>query len=273
MRKFSQEQLEGIAKAFGNTNDGFTGSEIGHLLQVFQIKDVSPSQTKWVRLHNAFAAHLNKTNDHSIIRKFIMYTMFPNSHLDNQARYKIMHQNLNKAISSADLAVDEGTGEVIPIEGARTLRGAEERANTFRAKLESRGVHRDVLEFCGAELAENNYFHAVLEAAKSISYKLRDRTGLQDDGSKLAKHALGIISGRPPRIKINAFQTESDKSEQQGFLHLVTGIFSMFRNRIAHDARIQSKVDKDDLEDLLLLASIIHRRLDKATITPRTESE
>jgi hypothetical protein len=36
----------------------------------------------------------------------------------------------------------------------------------------------DVLKFCREELVADNYFHAVLEAVKSIADKLRVRTGL-----------------------------------------------------------------------------------------------
>ena len=272
MKKFSQEQLEGIAKALGNTNDGFTGSEIEHLLRVCEIEDISLGLTKWKRLHNAFAAHLNKTKDHSIIQQFIKHAMSPTRHLENPSRYETMRQNLNKSIAFVGLAVDE-TGKIIPIKVARTLRDAEERARTFRTRLESRGVHRDVLEFCEAELAENNDFHAMLEAVKSISYKLRKLTGLKGDGFALIDRALGVSSDKPPMLAINAFDMENDKSVQRGFLHLVKGIFSMFRNPAAHGARKQSKMDKGDLEDLLLLASIVHRHLDTAKITPRTEIE
>ena len=220
MKKFSQEQLEAIAKAFGNIEDGLTESEIGRLFRVCKIENVNPGRTKEDRLYETFAAHVNKTKDYSTISRFIKEAMSPNRHLDNRLRYETMRQNLNEAISFAGVAVDE-TGEIIPIKAARTLSDAEEGARALRISSEFRGIHPEVLKFCRAELLENNYFHAVLEATKSIADKLRDRTGLTYDGSKLADHALGIISGRPPMIKINAFQTESDKSVQQGFLYLV----------------------------------------------------
>lgn len=37
MKIFSQEQLEAIAQALEDTAEGFTGSEIGHLLRICQI--------------------------------------------------------------------------------------------------------------------------------------------------------------------------------------------------------------------------------------------
>ena len=277
MKKYSRARLHLFARVFGNTKYGLTGYEIEHLLKDCQIKDTAPTIAKWMRLFYAFTEHSDRTNDDSEITKFIEKAMDPNRYLDDQPRYEKMRENLDKVLLLEGSAISKG-GKIISTKNARLLRDTEERARAFRTKLESRGVHRDVLEFCGAELAEYNYFHAVLEAAKSISYKLRELTGLQDDGVDLANRALGTKSDNPksdnsPMVTINPFETISDKSEQRGFLYLVKGIFSMFRNRVAHDARTQSKMGKDDLEDLLLLASIIHRRLDKATITRRTKTK
>ena len=50
-----------------------------------------------------------------------------------------------------------------------------------------------------------NYFHAVLEAAKSIFDKLRRLTGLTDDGASLVDKAL---SGASPLLAINNLATE-----------------------------------------------------------------
>lgn len=65
---------------------------------------------------------------------------------------------------------------------------------TISAELARRDVHPDVLRFCRAELVQQNYFHAVLEAAKSVADKLRTLTGLQGA-------ACSVSSG--PRIAFN----------------------------------------------------------------------
>jgi uncharacterized protein (TIGR02391 family) len=92
--------------------------------------------------------------------------------------------------------------------------------------LEIRNVRPDVLRFCREELFAENYFHAVLEAAKSVADKLRARSGVTDDGAALVDRALG---GDSPTIATNALSTESEKSEQRGFVNLVKGTFGMFR--------------------------------------------
>ena len=72
---------------------------------------------------------------------------------------------------------------------------AERRAQALKKDLTARGVHPDVLRFCRAELVADNYFHAVLEATKSIADKLRNRTGLFDDGAIRAFGAHCLLLG------------------------------------------------------------------------------
>ena len=117
------------------------------------------------------------------------------------------------------------------------------------------------MRFCQSELVADNYFHAVLEATKSIADKLRVKSGLTEDGAKLVDAAL---CGSAPRLAINGLITESQRSEQSGFVNLVKGIFGMFRNPTAHEARVLWAMSKEDAEDLLSIASLIHRRLDAA---------
>ena len=123
-----------------------------------------------------------------------------------------------------------------------------------------------MLRFCRAELLADNYFHAVQEAVKSVADKMRVRTGLTDDGGTLVDRVLG---GDPPMLAINPRSTASERSEQSGFANLIKGVFGMFRNPTAHEARIHWPMTKTDAEDLLTLVSLIHRRLDAAHMPPR----
>lgn len=265
LKTFSQDKLEAIAQALGDTSEGLTGSEIGHLLRICNIQDTDPEMTKWKRLLNAFAVHQNRTQDRRRILDFIRHALKPDRHLKDPDRFEPLRQNINQALSFAGLAVEE-TGEIVNVSTARTLSEAERRARDLRAALKTRDVHPDVLKFCNAELVAENYFHAVLEATKSIADKLRGRTGLIDEGAALVDRSL---SGDPPMLAINKLQTESEKSEQRGFLNLVKGTFGMFRNPTAHEPRVHWKMHKADAEDLLSLASLIHRHLDDATMPPR----
>lgn len=262
---FSQSQLQAIADAMGDTSDGLTGSEIGFLLESAKIFDSDPAMTKRIRLYNAFAHEQNARKDRLYILAFIRKAMKPERFMRNPERFEPMRANLNRALAFAGMAVNEA-GELITIDAARTLSDAERRAQELRADLLGRGVHADVLKFCKQELLADNYFHAVLEAVKSIADKIRSRTGLTDDGAALVDRAFG---GDPPMLAINPLASESGKGEQRGFVHLLKGTFSMFRNTTAHAARIHWAMTKEDAEDLFSLASLIHRRIDGARMPPR----
>lgn len=83
-------------------------------------------------------------------------------------------------------------GKLEQCKQARTISEAEAAADQLRRKLIDRGVYADVLKFCRAELVQANYFHAVLETAKSVAQKIRDKSGLTSDGGELVDEAFGI---------------------------------------------------------------------------------
>jgi len=130
--------------------------------------------------------------------------------------------------------------------------------NTTRSSLNA-----DVLKFCKAELLDENYFHAVFEATKSIAAKIRTLSDLQSDGADLVHQAFGQ-SQPGPVLTINSLISETEKGEQRGFANLLIGLFGTIRNPLAHNPKIEWDMSEQDALDLLTMASLIHRKLDKA---------
>jgi uncharacterized protein (TIGR02391 family) len=261
---FSQDQLEAIAGALGDTTSGLTGPEIELLLRSSKMTDPGPI-TKRIRIYNAFVESQNTKQNRTHVLEFIRLAMKPARYSRDPERYEPIRALLNQALAFAGLVVDQA-GNLGRVEAAQTLPEAQHRARELRADLERRGVHPDVLKFCRAELLADNYFHAVQEAVKSVAAKIRLRTGLTDDGATLVDRAL---AGDLPLLAINPRSTASERSEQSGFANLVRGTFGMFRNPTAHEARIHWAMSKEDAEDLLTIVSLIHRRLDQAQMPPR----
>jgi hypothetical protein len=135
------------------------------------VVDTDPHITKRHRLYNAFAHCQNNKQDRIPILAFIRYAMKPEHYAREPGRYEPMRANLNRALAFAGLAVEE-SGTLISVEQAQTLSEAQRRASELRADLELRKVHPDVLRFCREELLNDNYFHAVLEATKSVADKI-----------------------------------------------------------------------------------------------------
>ena len=56
-----------------------------------------------------------------------------------------------------------------------------------------------------------NYTHVIRDAMAVVTEVLRDKSGLDGDGDKLVGAALGFSQGKPPRIKINKLQTQTEQ--------------------------------------------------------------
>jgi uncharacterized protein (TIGR02391 family) len=253
-------QLEQIAKVLGDTDTGLKNLEIAHLLAQARIKDVDPKITKWRRLYNALARRHNMDRSADRTLAFIRFALDPARYVGNRDSFEARRSGVNAVLVFAGLEFGED-GRFHKVSKAKTLEEAERRASQLRGKLRQRDVHQDVLRYCRAELLKDNYFHAVLEATKSVASKVREKTGLDLDGAPLIDAALG---GSSPPLRINALSTESERSEQKGFVNLVKGLFGTFRNPTAHAPRIEWNMSEEDALDLLSLASYVHRRIDGA---------
>ena len=262
---FSQSQIQAIADALGDTTIGLTGTEIGHLLQIARIPDRDPGLAKRHRLLNAFATIQNAKQHRRNILEFMRQAMAPAIHARHPERYEPLRERLNIALAFAGLVVDEG-GKLGTAAAVSTLSQAARRARELRTDLVARNIHPDVLACCREEYLVDDYFHAIFEATKSIAVKIQSRTGLNLDGGDLIDRALG---GDAPMLVINAYVTQSERSEQRGFVNLLKGLFGLFRNPMAHEARIRWASDKGDAEEALTMASLAHRKRDGAKMPVR----
>jgi len=238
-----------------------TGTELGRLLSQAKVKDVTPDLTKWKRLFNALSSAQNRDQSAVRVFNFIRHALDPARYVGRHTVFEDRRTAINSVLVLAGFEF-RPDGRFGVVAAASTLSEAESRANRLRAALSARGVHADVLNACRAELVQQNVFHAVLEASKSVSEKLRSKTGLVSDGAVLVDEALG---GDPPRLRINAFSTDSEKSEQRGFTNLLKGLLGVFRNPPAHSPRLVWPMSEEDALDLFTFASYAHRRIDRAT--------
>jgi uncharacterized protein (TIGR02391 family) len=258
---FSTQQLEAICKVLAETDTGLKGSQIGYLLQDCQIVDTDPTLTKWRRLLYAFVGFQNEHKSGNGIFVFITKAMDPASFTDRPEVYRLLRDKLNAVLAFSGFQLRED-GKIIRQDKASTIDQALKRANRLRASLIQRAVHADVLKFCTAELLDENFFHAVFEAIKSITAKLRQLTGSTKDGTDLVHHAFGDRDG-PPFLIINTYDTETMQMEQRGFMSLLKGIYGTIRNPLAHDPRIEWDMNEQDTLDILTMISLVHRKLDK----------
>lgn len=260
---FSSQQIEAVARVLADTAAGLTGSEIAFILGDAGIPDVDACNTKWKRLYNALASIQNEKQIGNHLLMVVTRAMNPVRYTGNQALFHQRRQNLNAVLSMTGYELRED-GRIRRVQAAKSVDEAVQRANRLSAALTSRDVHTDVLQYCRAELLDQNYFHAVFEATKSIAAKVRALSGLDGDGAELVQRAFALSKEGPPLLAINTLQTETERGEQRGFVNLVVGLFGTVRNPLAHNPKVEWPMSEQDALDILTLASLVHRKLDSA---------
>lgn len=257
---FSSQHLEAACRVLADTERGLSGTQIERLLQEIEIADPSPGMTKWKRLFNALAGAQNQHQVGNHLIMFINRAMNPVNYARDAAAFAWRRDELNVVLAFSGFYVRED-GKVGHADKATTLDAARARAGRLKAALESRTVHTEVLNYCRAELLDENYFHAVFEATKGVAERIRQLSGLSGDGADLVNRAF---SGQQPVLALGPLSTESEKSEQKGFAHLLIGLFGAVRNPLAHAPRTNWPMSEQDALDILTMISLIHRKLDLA---------
>lgn len=253
--------IESLSKVLGETESGFTGTEIGKILYESNIDDIDLGNTKWKRLNSALANKQEQDRCSNNVLVFVQNALNPARHYDNLEWFNDTRFKINRILSFAGLHIGED-GKIGYAKKSKTISEAAARASKLKEHLITRNVHPDVLKYCREELVVDNYFHAVFEATKSVADKIRNLTDLHTDGAFLVDEAFSFKG--IPYLALNGLVSDSEKSEQKGFMNLLKGLFGTFRNTTAHTPKITWEIDALDALDILSMVSLIHRRLDKA---------
>jgi hypothetical protein len=188
------------------TSGGLSNDEIGKLLAEAGIDDPTPKAppgtyiavNKRTRLFNALKARQDHDRSSSAVLRFIEIAMAPIRYAEQGPLFDERRGALNERLLHIGIEVDE-TGKLNTVEKAATVSEARQRPRRLRGDLEERGVHPKVLAACDAEIADENYFHIVLEAAKSLADEIRQKAGLDADGTTLIG-GIRLREGKPSAL-------------------------------------------------------------------------
>lgn len=261
---FKESHLEALCSALAD--GGLTGSEMAGMLAAVRIDDPG-KETKRRRLYEAFSRCQRRDGSSNGVLAFVKMALDPARYVRQPERLVSLRDNVNLSLAFAGYRVDE-LGEIHLIRNASTIDEATERVGRLRTELQRRGAHPEALRFCRPELLREDYFHAVLEASKSLAATLRSRAILSTDGVTLVDDALGGDRHKLPRLAFNSLKTETEWSEHRGVAFLLKGVFSVYRNPTAHEPRITRPVSESEALEALTLISSLHRWLDLSVRTP-----
>lgn len=255
----TNSELEEISNIFGATNDGFTGSEISRLLDICSIPDIDSNNTKRYRLFNSFANKCNQVGNSDCVYRFIEEAFMPSRWLSRAEEKEKMLVRINEVLSLKGIQLTDDN-KFINIDVATTVSEAKARASRLSKKLQAINAHHYVLNCCKEELLANDYFHAVQEAAKSLTDRISTETGLTQDGTALIERAF---SQNNPAAVINTLSNQSEINEHRGVKEMLLGINYSVRNVTAHEMRINWDINEETAINYLSIISALHKILDE----------
>ena len=105
---------------------------------------------------------------------------------------------------------------------------------------------------CREELLQDNYFHAVFEAAKSLTDRIACETELNLDGTQLIERAFSL---EHPAVVMNKLETNSEKNQHRGLKEMLLGVNYSVRNVTAHELKIKWAINEDKAINMLNIIS------------------
>lgn len=121
-------------------------------------------------------------------------------------------------------------------------------------------LHPVIFEHAYHQYRAGHLRDAVLNAFTAVFDLIRERTGLDMDGAKLAGQ---VFSVKEPRLILSEVDTESGRNDQAGFLQVYQGAYIGIRNPKAHS--LQHDLTKEKAAQYLVFASLLARRVAEAS--------
>ena len=136
--------------------------------------------------------------------------------------------------------------------------GETDSGRALRA-IEGLDLHPEIERAAGTLYRDGHYANAVEDACKALNAFVKLRSGRDDlDGTALMQQVFG---GNAPTLRFNDLADDSDRSEQQGFMHLFAGAMLGFRNPRAHKI-IQDRPER--ALEYIALISLLAKLVDEA---------
>ena len=278
-QQLNEQQLKSVCGVLGDTTRGPSKTLLTNYLTECRITvlddgkrtignglayTIGANKRDW--LYNCLANEINVNHSFSKVFSFIETVLNPIRYTaqDKREQYLWLKEELNKVLLFVGLSVGDN-GILQKTVKASTLDEVDRRVNALKKKLYERAIHSEVTKYCIADYLRTDYFDAVFEAAKGLAERVRQKTGLTNDGGELFQTAF---STKDPYVFFNSMRTKSEISEFMGLKELLEAIFHLVRNPAAHTPKVNWKVDEAKALDILTLISFAHKYLDECYKVP-----
>lgn len=121
-------------------------------------------------------------------------------------------------------------------------------------------IEQELWETIAKNYENESYSSAILDAMHLLTETIRNKTGLEGDGTNLVGQAFGSEN---PMIKLNKLQTDSEKNIQKGIQDILRGFYIAIRNPRSHDKLTDTKQEADAI---ILFIDYLLKLIDKSKL-------
>lgn len=259
--KFDELALRNFADVIASV---LSHSKITDMLSMCNIPQAEGAN-KSDRIFYALKNIQNQNSCGNNVIDFIRKTINPKRY-ENNKQFETDRAAINEKLLYEGYEINE-KGEIVQCQKAHTITEAKERSHRIKTKIRGMKIHPEIVKYCDEEWLNKDYFHAMEEVAKSVFERMRLMSGIQQDGAALVNSCFSIRNAGIPVLALNKLETVSEQSEQKGFINFCIGFYGLYRNPKAHNARVNEDVSLEQFAEVLVVASIIHERLDHVYLT------
>ncbi len=109
---------------------------------------------------------------------------------------------------------------------------AGDKTARVRASFEGLDLHPRITSACADLYRDRHYRNAVLDASLALQDYVKERSRCRNrDGADLMRY---VFTPKNPIVAFNGLADETDRSEQEGMMHLFEGVMLALRNPRAH---------------------------------------
>ncbi|QFF98828.1 TIGR02391 family protein [Psychrobacillus glaciei] len=263
MKALDNVCVEKISRILGEL---ISGTELTRILSKNNWKDhdtetgIKSISTKWKRINASMLYEINKVKSPKPFFQFVEEVMTPVSFVNSEEGWYYNLKEINLILRFYGYEITDA-GKIKIVKATETLSEAIKRSKSLIEKLEAHNIHTKVTEYCTPELLNENYFHAILEASKSVFERIRVLTFSNLDGNQLINEAFKINN---PSIIINGNKLENndEKSQYLGLKSLLNTICYIYRNPTAHSPKLFNEKNENDAIIAFIMMSMAHQQLD-----------
>lgn len=122
-------------------------------------------------------------------------------------------------------------------------------------------LHQRVVVSSYAHFKTGHFRESVLNSVVTIFDLIRERTGLDKDGSELVTETFSL---QRPILVVSTLDTESGRNDQKGFIQMLLGIYQGVRNPKAHTLNMNPS--QNVAAQYLVFSSLLCRRVEESIL-------